>query len=151
MINNQRCKNILDSQRGVTLMEVMVTLVILCLFTVVFTQMIGISFKDIFFRGSKMDATAVAQDVMERIKAAAYNDPNFDDAIQNLDGCLIVDSEEDLLVYNKDYDAQVYIEKPASEDITVGGTPSTPVLGILAHVVVFYNNGGSYYYIRDFI
>lgn len=146
---NKRIRELFDSQHGVTLMEVLVTLVILCLFTVVFTQMIGISFKDIFFKGSKMEATATAQNVMEKITAVAtkYSDDSFDEAVSKLDGCLVVDSADNLLVYHAGYNAQIYIDRPVSKSVS----DDDPVPGMDVSVVVFYNNGISYVRIDNFI
>jgi len=146
---NNRIGEIFDSQHGVTLMEVLVTLVILCLFAVVFTQMIGISFKDIFFKGNKMEATAAAQNVMEKITAVAakYSDDSFDENVSNLDECLVVDSEEDLLVYDPNYNAQIFITRPVSK--SVSGVD--PVKGMDISVVVFYNNGTSFVRIDNFL
>lgn len=146
-------KCLLHSESGFTLLEIMVTLAIVCLFTMVFTQMMGISVEDVFFRGNQMEATAKAQGLLEKIRAVVENNSDTLDDPDKLDTALQAMgeycTEEDLLVYNANQEVRFYYNIPSIPVDDDSGTDDVP--GINVTVVVFYNNGNSYIRVPDFI
>jgi len=149
MFKNKSLEIVFNSERGLTLLEIMVTLVIVCMFAVVVTQFMGISFKDIFDKGSKMQAATTAQNLMEKITAIIENsnDTTLDESLTGLDE--YIDADE-LLVYDTAKPVRFYYERPVFKDID--DSDDTPdVEGIDVDVVVFYNNGANYIRIDNFI
>lgn len=150
MVHKVSWQDIIKSERGLTLLEIMVTLVIVCMFVVVITQFMGLSFRDIFDKGNKMQAAAKAESLMEKITAIVENnnEAGLDDTLQDLAG--YVDDENDLLVYNAAQPVQFFYEKPVYKDID--DSDSTPdVKGIDVDIVVFYKNGAASYRLKNFI
>lgn len=128
-------------------MEIIVTLVIVCMFTVVITQFMGLSFKDIFNKGNKMQATALAQNLMEKVTAVVENSTadNLDESLHGLDEYV---DEDDLLVYDPAKHARFFYKRtePAVEE----SDDTSSLKGIVVNVVVFYNNGASYVHIDNY-
>jgi hypothetical protein len=129
-------------------MEILVTLVIVCLFTVVVTQFIGVSFKDMFFKSSQMDAVASAQNLMEKITAVVETQTTeaaLTNALNNMGEYVI---EDNLLVYDAAHPVQFNYEIVESYPYTVGDTTEY-LNGVLVSVVVFYNDGKYYINQKD--
>lgn len=139
-------RNVIDSERGFTFLEIMVTLVIVCMFTIVITQFMGLSFKDIFNKGNKMQATASAQNLMEKVTAVAENSPaaDLDNSLRDLEENV---DEDNLLLYDPAIPARFYYDTSDPKEIS----NTDDVEGIDVSVVVFYNNGASYVRIDNFI
>lgn len=135
-------KTYAGSEEGVTLIEVLVSLVILSMFVVVLSQLMGVSVTQVFSSGERAKAVALAEKNTERIYAIAVQ-------TETLDGLYAADeysSMTDLHTYDETLDYKfclVESTKSVEDQPDIEGTDVT--------VVAFYNNGQSYVEITTFL
>ncbi|MEA1962041.1 MAG: prepilin-type N-terminal cleavage/methylation domain-containing protein [Bacillota bacterium] len=135
-------KTYAGSEEGVTLIEVLVSLVILSMFVVVLSQVMGVSVTQVFSSGERAKAVALAEKKTERIYAIAVQTETLDE-LYSADE---YSSMADRLTYDETLDYKfclVESTKSVEGQDDIEGTDVT--------VVTFYNNGQSYVEITTFL
>ena len=147
-------KKIVYNETGFTLLEVVVSIAILSLFTLVVTQFMGISITDIFLRGEQSKALAAAEDKMENIYAVAENVGAATNLAKNttltsIPGYVSCEDDADVdtvLVNGADYSPIFCLQNVTNPSEDGGAATGTQVT-----VVVFYHNGQHKIKLNDFI
>jgi len=135
---------LVNNQKGLTLIEVIIAVTILTIIAVAFIPLFSTSFSNIFAYGDKDLTMAYASDQMEMLYSRQPFS-NVDELKNKLSGGQSVDTRDDLYSYNPDYDFNYYIE---GVNISDG---DTDINGYKVTIVSFYREGDRKVELSSFI
>jgi prepilin-type N-terminal cleavage/methylation domain-containing protein len=135
--------NLIRNQKGLSLIEMLVSLAVLSLFVVVVIQLVGFNLTSTIITGEKGQANAAAQRALERITAMVDNSVPLTEITEMTDP-EYVDLDE-IYTYTQDLKPRFFVESTSNQvgEETVNGYEVT--------VVVFYRNGQAYIELPRFI
>ena len=123
-----------NSNKGMTLVEVLVAITILLILVIAFTNLIGWNFTNIFIMGEKSKAIAKAMEKIDQLKAIVGNAVDSDGAIAAMQNTDIGWVESEDLLDETTKECVFYFETKNEE---VNGTM---VNGCEVTVVVYYQD-----------
>lgn len=135
-------QHLIKTQKGFSLVEVMVSMFILVLIAAVFINIFGSSISNIFVSGNKNEAMTVASKNMDLLYAKQPFDNN--ESIENIlgsNGGNLVNDVGDVTEY-KNNEINFYIDSVTDVYDNVNG--------YLVTIAVFYSNGERYVILSSF-
>ncbi len=134
-------QKIFSNEKGLTLVEVIISFAILVIIAFAFIPLFGNVFANIFFFGEKDKAMTQASDYMEVLYAEQpFGADNEIIALLELNNGTYVDNENNLLNYDENFEFNFTLDSFETIDVT----------GYKVTIVVFYENGGQHAKLTSF-
>ena len=131
--------HIIKNEKGFTLIEVIVSVVILSILAVSFVPLFGFSFTNIFSYGERDKAMSVASNIMEELYAEQPLEEEF--SVTDIAG---IEDNNDYFIYNGENEFK--LEK---DEVLV--VDSADITGYKATIEVPYKNGERHVKLTSFV